>query len=118
MRFLLDEGLPLRLAAHLAEEDHDVATIGRDFPHALSDRMILEIALRERRIVLTNDTDFGELVFREHLPHAGVILFRLGYAPLTVRIARLQEVLTEYTDQLEAFIVIAPQGIRVRRVER
>lgn len=114
MRFLLDEGLPLRLIAYLTEHGHDVVTIGRDFPFALSDRQILEIARAEARIVLTNDTDFGDLVFRERLPHAGVILFRLGYVSLPDRIARLQEVLVNHADQLDHFIVVTPNNIRVR----
>ncbi len=113
MRFLLDEGLPFRLGSHLASEGHDVTAIGPDHPHALADREILAIAHREGRIVLTNDKDFGDLVFRDRLPHAGVILFRLGYVPLPVRIAHLERVLTEHADRLDRFIVVTPRGIRV-----
>ena len=113
MRFLLYEGLPFRLAAHLEHEGHDVAAIGRDHPHALADRDILAIAHAEQRILLTNDKDFGDLVFRDRLPHAGVILFRLGYVPLAVRIAHLQRVLTAHADQLDQFIVVSPRGIRI-----
>ncbi len=113
MRLLLDEGLPFRLAAHLRGQGHDVTAVGHDYPHALADREILAIARRERRIVLTNDKDFGDLVFRDKLPHAGVVLFRLGYVPLPVRIARLERVLIEYADRLDQFIVVTPGGIRV-----
>ena len=113
MKFLLDEGLPFRLGSHLEAEGHDVTAVGRDHPHALSDREILAIARREGRIVLTNDKDFGDLVFRDRLPHAGVILFRLGYVPLPVRIAHLERVLTEYAARLDQFIVVTPGGIRV-----
>lgn len=113
MRFLLDEGLPFRLRAWLAEEGHDAATIGRDHPQALTDREILAIAARERRIVLTNDKDFGDLVFRDKLPHSGVILFRLGYAPIAVRVALLRRVLIEHVDHLDQFIVVSPQGVRI-----
>lgn len=114
MRFLLDEGLPLRITAYLREHGHDIVTVGRDYPFALPDRQILEIARNELRIVLTNDTDFGDLVFREHLPHAGVILFRLGYVSLPDRIARLQQVLVNHADQLDRFIVVTARNIRVR----
>ncbi len=114
MRFLLDEGLPFRLAAWLADEGHDVATIGQDHPHALADRDILAIALREWRIVLTNDKDFGDLVFRDHLPHAGVVLFRLGYVSIDERIELLRRVFTDHASALDRFVVVAPQGIRVR----
>ena len=114
MRLLLDEGLPFRLAAHLRGQGHDVTAVGHDYPHALADREILAIARRERRVVLTNDKDFGDLVFRDKLPHSGVVLFRLGYVPLPVRIAHLQRVLTEHASHLDQFIVVTPRGIRVR----
>lgn len=55
MRFLLDEGLPYRLATHLQAIGHDVTAVGHDDPYALADRDILAIATTERRIVLTND---------------------------------------------------------------
>ena len=114
MRFLLDEGLPFRLAAWLADEGHDVETIGHDYPNALADRAILAIALRERRIVLTNDKDFGDLVFRDRLPHAGVILFRLSYVSIDERIELLRRVFTNHASELDRFVVVTPQGVRVR----
>jgi predicted nuclease of predicted toxin-antitoxin system len=39
--------------------------------------MILRRAFAEERIVVTNDKDFGELIFRLQEPHHGVILLRL-----------------------------------------
>ena len=114
MRFLLDEGLPFRLVAHLRSLGHDVTAVGRDYPQSLTDRAILAIAHREGRVVLTNDKDFGDLVHREQLPHAGVVLFRLGYVPLPVRIAHLDRVLAEHGHELDRFIVVTPRGIRVR----
>lgn len=113
MRFLLDEGLPFRLAAFLKDEGHDVAICGRDHPHALDDREILAIAFAERRIVLTNDKDFGDLVFRDRQPHAGVILFRLGYVPIGIRVEYLQRVLIEHANHLDQFIVVSPRGSRI-----
>jgi predicted nuclease of predicted toxin-antitoxin system len=115
MRFLLDEGLPYRLAAFLIALGHDVTAVGYDYPFSLSDRAILEIAHAERRVILTNDKDFGDLVMRDMLPHAGVILFRLGYVPLDERIALMQRVLDEYADDLNQFIVVTRNAIRVHR---
>jgi predicted nuclease of predicted toxin-antitoxin system len=43
----------------------------------LADEAILEIANQENRILLTNDKDFGEIVFRQKLITSGVILFRI-----------------------------------------
>jgi predicted nuclease of predicted toxin-antitoxin system len=77
VRFLLDENAEYRLAAFLRERGHEVTAVARDYPGALTDREVLAIALVEARILITNDRDFGELIVRERLPHAGVIYFRL-----------------------------------------
>lgn len=64
--------------------------------------------------MLTNDRDFGELVFRHGQPHAGVIYFRL---PLDVTAANkidwLRRLLTGHQADLGKFIVVEPGGIRV-----
>jgi predicted nuclease of predicted toxin-antitoxin system len=57
MRFLLDESADFPLTAFLQELGHDVTSIAHDYPSALKDHEVLEIALREARILITNDTD-------------------------------------------------------------
>jgi predicted nuclease of predicted toxin-antitoxin system len=94
---------------------HDVATVIDDYPQRTLDRDLLELARLEGRILITNDLDFGELVIRERLPHAGVILFRLRSTALSVKIDRLTTVLRDYADQLDQFLVVTESGIRVRR---
>jgi predicted nuclease of predicted toxin-antitoxin system len=116
VKFLLDEGLPFRLAAFLENDGHDVTVCGRDHPQALDDRDILAIAFAEQRIVLTNDKDFGDLVFRDHQPHSGVLLFRLGYVPIDVRITYFQRVLIDHRHELDQFIVVSLHGSRIGAV--
>jgi predicted nuclease of predicted toxin-antitoxin system len=112
VRFLLDEGLPFRLAEFLEGEGHDITVCGRDHPQALDDRDILAIALADQRIILTNDKDFGDLVFRERRPHARVIPFRLGYVPIDVRVTYLQQALVDHAHELDQFIVVSLRGSR------
>ncbi len=82
------------------------------------DREVLAIAQREQRILITNDRDFGELIFRQRLPHAGVILFRLGNESLQTKRDWLQYVLTNHANQLQHFLVITDRGVRVRRQQQ
>jgi predicted nuclease of predicted toxin-antitoxin system len=56
---------------------HDVSWIGNVIRGA-SDIAVLDLAARERRIILTFDKDFGELERKSKLPdECGVILFRV-----------------------------------------
>lgn len=116
MRFLLDESAEFRIASFLKNEGHDVKAIAHDYPHALADREVLKIAQTENRILITNDRDFGELIFRDRLPHAGVIYFRLPLASdIDDKITRLKQVLDTHEDDLNQFVVISSGGVRVRR---
>jgi predicted nuclease of predicted toxin-antitoxin system len=118
MKFLLDESADFPLADYLKTQGHDVTAVAHDYPHALKDRDVLAIARREERILITNDHDFGELVFRQQLPHAGVILFRLQGEDLPIKIAWLEYALAKYADQLSQFLVITERGVRIRRTSR
>ena len=76
MRFLADENFPLPSVFELRKDNHDVAAVIQDSP-GVSDRSILARAVREGRVVLTFDRDFGELVFRLKLaPPPGIVYFR------------------------------------------
>src|SRR5437868_6632312 len=100
MKFLLDESADFPLAAVLINLNHDVTSIVHDYPNALKDTDVLVITQSEGRIPITNDRDFGELIFRRHLSHSGVILFRLGAEDLQTKAAWLKHVLTNYAGQL------------------
>ena len=100
-----------------AASGHDATRIGRDYPGGLPDAEVLAIAHREGRILITDDRDFGELVFVHGRPHAGVIFLRLGEnAPLDLKIARLDYVLTHHADELDQFLVVTRTSVRVRRL--
>jgi predicted nuclease of predicted toxin-antitoxin system len=115
MKFLLDESADYPLAEVLAKAGHDVTTIVSDYPRALKDQDVLTLAHNEERVLITNDTDFGELIFRQHLPHAGVILFRLGREDVATKAVWLKHVIENHQDQLSDFIVVTERGVRVRR---
>lgn len=115
MRFLLDESAEFRIAAFLKGEGHDVTTIAHDYAGSLTDQEVLTIASSEQRILITNDRDFGELIFRRKLAHAGVIYFRLPLSStVDDKIDWLKRLLVSHQDRLDRFLVVTPRGIRVR----
>src|SRR5207244_990669 len=105
--FLFDQSADFRLMPHLTELGHDVTAVSREYPAGIPDEEVLAIAVRERRIVITADLDFGELVIQRGLSHAGIILMRLPGATLATKISRLDEVLTRYANHLDQFIVVS-----------
>jgi predicted nuclease of predicted toxin-antitoxin system len=115
MRFLLDQSTDARLGVYLRTLGHDATRIGAEYRAGLADLTVLAIAERERRILITDDRDFGELVVRSQQPHAGIIYLRLGsYAALSFKIARLDHVLTHYATQLDQLLVVTLHRVRIR----
>lgn len=114
MKFLLDESADLPLVAFLQGRGHDVTSVVQNYPRSIADTAVLAIAVREDRVLITNDKDFGELVFHRHLRHAGIILFRLENEPIPIKQQWLVRILTDYADQLRHFIVVTDQGTRLR----
>ncbi len=82
----------------------------------MTDLEVLQAAMDEQRVLITNDRDFGELIFRRRLPHAGVIIFRLQSVAFAAKQAALTTILQDFSDQLDVFLVVTEGGIRVRRV--
>jgi predicted nuclease of predicted toxin-antitoxin system len=118
MRLLLDENGPFRLAPALRHRGHDITVIGHDYPRQLTDEDVLAIACAEQRVLITNDLDFGNLIVRQGLAHAGVILLRLEGLPFATKLARLETVLREHADAPRAFIVVTETAARIRTAGR
>ena len=76
MRFLVDECTGPRVANWLKSEGYEVFSVYHQ-ARGLDDNKVIEKAFVEDWILITNDKDFGEKVFRERRPHKGVIFLRL-----------------------------------------
>jgi predicted nuclease of predicted toxin-antitoxin system len=72
--FLVDESTGMAVVRHLRELGHDVLAVAETMPQA-NDVDILTRAAQEQRILITNDKDFGELVYRNGRSHSGIVLF-------------------------------------------
>ncbi|MEO1518072.1 MAG: DUF5615 family PIN-like protein [Bacteroidota bacterium] len=59
MRFLVDAQLPKKLAIYLSERGYDcIHTLDLPKKNATSDQEINDLSLKERRIVISKDSDF------------------------------------------------------------
>lgn len=115
MKFLADEGVDKPIVTMLRNAGFDIGYILELIPGA-DDETVLELAHSQQRILITQDKDFGELVFRLQQPHHGIILIRLeGYTPHFKA-----EIVTQFLQHHEAempdkFTVIQPNAIRIRK---
>lgn len=114
MRFLADENLQSKIVAWLRSQGHDVLYAAESLEEA-TDAKLLSIAREEERVLITDDKDFGELVFHRRLASAGVVLVRLETPRVSERIERLRQVWSQVESQAKRrFLVITEERVRVR----
>lgn len=114
MRFLVDESTGKRLAQLLSQE-HDVVFVG-DWFHSATDEQVLAFAQKQKRILITDDKDFGELVFRRQKPAFGVILLRVVSGSAQTRFQLLKQLLKR-VQLRNKFVVLTETGIRIRKLQ-
>jgi predicted nuclease of predicted toxin-antitoxin system len=115
LRFLADESCDFAVVRVLRAEGHDVVALS-EVTRRSDDREVIERAAREQRILLTEDKDFGWLVFVSHADSAGAILIRFpGDARQTLARA-VGRLVREQAERLRgAFVVVQPGHVRISR---
>lgn len=118
MRFLVGECLSPTLAANLRHAGHDAVHIVDLGKCGAPDTVVMQVARLQRRVLLSADTDFGELLARSNDDGPSVVLFR-GHE---VEPATMAMILLANLDQIDelltvgAIVVILDDRIRVRRL--
>jgi predicted nuclease of predicted toxin-antitoxin system len=118
MRFLADMGVSMRAVEWLRSSGHDATHLRDEGLQKSPNGEIFQKAIRENRIVLTFDLDFGEIVAGSRGGSVGVILFRLRNTRAGFLIQRLKSVLEQSAEELaQGAVVLVEDGRhRVRRM--
>lgn len=112
MRFLVDECTGPAVAEWLQALGHEVFSV-YDSARGMDDNDIVQKAFEENWILITNDKDFGDQIYREHKSHHGVILLRLDNERAKNKIDVLKRLLNSYADRLsDQFVVTTEEKVR------
>jgi predicted nuclease of predicted toxin-antitoxin system len=115
MRLLVDECTGPVVAQWLRNEGHTVFSIYDD-ARGLDDESILQKAFNEDWILITNDKDFGEKVYRENFLHRGIVFLRLDDERAKNKIDKLRQVFENFSDRLhDSFVVVTENKVRFGR---
>jgi len=116
VRWLIDECVDAGLALLLRELGHDVVYMSEVAPRT-PDADVLLRADRENRLLLTEDKDFGDLVFRRARPVPGVVLLRIEPLLRLCKGQRLRAAIDRFGDSLFGrYTVIEDARFRSRRL--
>ena len=115
-RYLADESCDFAVVRALREAAFDVVAVVEHSPGATDDQVIA-LSVKEQRVLLTEDKDFGQLVFAANRECAGVIFVRFPASARGSLGARLVDTVRREQDRLVgAFVVIQPHRTRIRRL--
>ena len=109
---------PPAFADRLNAEDHDAVHVLAAGYGNLSDREIFERAAADKRVVVTFDLDFGEIVGVAD-QRTSIILLRLKRTRQSYLWERLRVAITDAGDTLEAgaIVLVEDARIRIRRLQ-
>lgn len=118
MRFLLDECLSARLAPLVAEAGHDVVHVSDRGLTGHVDEEVLAAARDEERVLVSADTDFGEMLAKGRLTLPSLVLFRQGNRGPEHQAATLLNNLDYVSEDLTAgaVVVFTNDNIRIRKL--
>jgi predicted nuclease of predicted toxin-antitoxin system len=114
MRFLADIGISPKAVAYLRSQDYDAIHLSEENLHSLPDPDILSKAQVEKRILLTHDLDFGELLAASGFHIPSVVIFRLSSMTATNVNLYLAAVLQEHSLALQQGAIISVTDTRIR----
>jgi len=113
MNFVADESCARPVIQALREAGHDVVAIA-EIAKGATDDQVLERALKEKRVLITEDRDFGELVYARGRSSSGVILVRFPSRARRAKSATVIEAVSKLGSRLgDAFTVVQPGRLRI-----
>jgi predicted nuclease of predicted toxin-antitoxin system len=116
MQFLADECCDALIVRTLRALQHDVAYIAEESP-GIADQDILKRSLEQERILITEDRDFCELVFRDNQPAYGIVLVRIPVQNRLEKAHRITILVDTHGQNLEGSITtLTVQNMKLRKL--
>ncbi|MEO0041736.1 MAG: hypothetical protein RL329_1184 [Bacteroidota bacterium] len=119
--FLTDENIDAEVVAYLRQEGLDVLDIKEQEWFGMPDIEILQKSYEQNRVVVSQDSDFGTLVYRDNIDFCGIIYLRPGHISATIHVQTIKTMLLTSIEVDCPFIIIAENNkgyvkIRVRQL--
>ncbi|MEO8111676.1 MAG: DUF5615 family PIN-like protein [Ginsengibacter sp.] len=107
-----DESVDFRIVISLRKIGFSVYSIAEEVL-SITDQSVLSIAVDKKALLITEDKDFGELVFRLQLPHRGILLIRIENASEKI-VSVIKTIRQNYNELIDKFSVISNNKLRIK----
>jgi len=116
-RFIADENIPRETVELLKKKGVDIVTVSEVSP-GLGDEEILDLANKEKRIVITFDRDFSQLIFRQKRKTEGLILLRFNPESPQQIAKRIQQTLATKIKMEGSVVIVKKDTLRATSARR
>jgi predicted nuclease of predicted toxin-antitoxin system len=114
MKIVADESVDFCIILRLRQKSIEVISIAED-SSGIKDEEVLNIAIKNNCLLITEDKDFGELTYRLKLDHKGILVIRVSDIPRNERIELVAELIERHFDELcDNFSVIDKSRLRIK----
>lgn len=114
MNIVADESVDGQIVERLRADGHTVQFVAELDP-GIDDDVVLLRSREANAVLLTADKDFGDLVFRQHLLHSGVVLIRLAGMEPERKADLVSRAFARHPCELRrGFSVLSPRALRIR----
>ncbi len=115
LSFLADESCDFSVVRALRQAGYSVKAITEISP-SLPDEGVLESAVAENRLLITEDKDFGEWVFAHQHAMTGVLLIRYPASMRSAMVSAVIGLVSGHATELNgSFTVLEPGRARIRK---
>ena len=116
MKFLIDADCPRSIEKSLKESKYDVSDI-RDIKPNATDQEIYELIKRDSLILITRDTDFGNILRYPVAPNYGIILLRVHLLSPHDIVSIINDVISRISEKelLGSLTVVRKNRYRIHR---
>jgi len=112
IKFLANVNVEKPLVDFLYEKGFDIKWV-TNIDKQMPDAHVCEIANKEQRVIITNDKDFGEIVFLQKKIAYGIILLRIKGQNSSEKIILIEKLLDKYLDKIAGhFVIVTKEKIR------
>lgn len=118
LKFLLDANISRTIITPLSQQFfYDFRHICDYTNQVLTDRQIVDLAKKEKRVIITHDLDYGEIYYLQEQGKVGVIMLRLKNQTSAHVIEKLslffQDKHYEKVSLVNSLVIIAEEKIKI-----
>jgi predicted nuclease of predicted toxin-antitoxin system len=105
-KFLTDENISPEIIQFFLNNNFNVTSVLSEGLVGHSDADICALAFSQNRVIVTQDQDFGKLIYTANVSYIGIIYLRPGHFNPAVHIGTLKKIFEQDPSPVQPFIIV------------